>query len=221
MFLLVFAFTFSTGVSAKSSKEEKLNSCESIEKLGVVSYQNQNGITKKVIKIKDVEKFSKLYGMNVSPTDEVTIVVPVTSPGLNSQKINANELTILGTLYAKITRESEACGSKVLRKSTYQPPSGKMTISTTVNASYSANVTVNAQIITAGVGFNVTEGYIVANEQPITVPTGKTGTITAYPYYRVVDFNIMESKSWPFEDSVYGSGTAWEPIGVCFITKIQ
>ncbi|MFF0826706.1 hypothetical protein ACFYU8_02025 [Brevibacillus sp. NPDC003359] len=209
------------GVSAKSVDNNKVNYCEDLEKLGEVSYQKFNGITKKVIKIKDAKEFGEVHGMKVMPTSEVTLVVPMvkSTPKLIDQ--TGPDVSILAAQYVKVKRESEACGTKKIRSSSYAPPGGKMIISQTVSASYSANVTVSAEAVSAGVGFSVTKGYNVSDEQPITVPPGKSGIITAYPWYQTYEFDVMERRPWPLEDEVVGSGTAYLPIGVCFVPDVK
>ncbi|WP_340673342.1 hypothetical protein [Brevibacillus agri] len=225
MFILVFVLTLSTGLStgvfAKSADNNEVNYCDDLEKLGDVSYQNFDGITKKVIKIKDTKKFAEINGMNIKSTGEFTLVVPLVKSTPKLIDRAGPDVSTLAAQYVKLKRESEACGTKKIRSSSYGPPGGKMIISETVNASYSANVSVSAEAVSAGVGFNVTKGYTVSDEQTISVPAGKTGTITAYPWYQTYEFDVMERRPWPFEDAVVGSGTAYLPIGVCFVPKIS
>ncbi|QDS34410.1 hypothetical protein [Brevibacillus brevis] len=225
MFILVFVLTLSTGlltgVFAKSADNNKVNYCDDLEKLGDVSYQNFDGVTKKVINIKDTKKFGEINGMNVKPTGEITLVVPMVKSTPKLIDRTGPDVSILAAQYVKVKRESEACGTKKIRSSSYAPPGGKMIISESVNASYNANVSVSAAAVSAGVGFSVTKGYNVSDEQPITVPPGKSGIITAYPWYQTYEFDVMERRPWPLEDEVVGSGTAYLPIGVCFVPKIN
>lgn len=93
-----------------------------------------------------------------------------------------------------------------------------MTISQGLSATFSSSVSVNASVVTAGVGFDVAETFNVSDSQNISVPKGKRGEIIAHPIYLVKEFEVW-SKGW-FSDSLLGSGTAYKPIGVCFATYI-
>lgn len=128
--------------------------------------------------------------------------------------LGKDEVKALGSVYIKVKSSTNACSSESFRESFYEPPGGEMIVEESFSATYSSDVKVDAEIISAGVGFSVTKSYKVSDKQKVSVPYGQTGVIRAYHYYRMVKFDVMES-GW-FSDSKIGEGYALQPIGVCF-----
>ena len=92
-------------------------------------------------------------------------------------------------------------------------------ISRTVRNSFSATVSVSAEVVTAGVGFNVEASETVAYKSSTTVPNGACWTIRAYNVFFEYGFEIWQE---PFigADRKIGTGTARNFQGIEFrLTK--
>jgi hypothetical protein len=92
-------------------------------------------------------------------------------------------------------------------------------ISRTVRNSFSATVSVSAEVVTAGVGFNVERSETVAYKSSTTVPNGACWTIRAYNVFYEYGFEIWQE---PFigSDKKIGTGTARNFQGIEFrLTK--
>jgi hypothetical protein len=92
-------------------------------------------------------------------------------------------------------------------------------ISRTVRNSFSATVSVSAEVVTAGVGFNVERSETVAYKSSTTVPNGACWTIRAYNVFYEYGFEIWQE---PFigADRKIGTGTARNFQGIEFrLTK--
>lgn len=102
----------------------------------------------------------------------------------------------------------EGCGTDVIGSSYYQGPSiAKMTISEGVSAQVSSSVSVDNQVVSAGVGFSVTSSFTVADEYTVDVPAGKNYNIKAYPILLLRNFEVWNDPfiGW---DTLQGSGYA-------------
>ncbi|WP_240371890.1 DUF6426 family protein [Anoxybacteroides rupiense] len=118
--------------------------------------------------------------------------------------------------YLKNMSSGEACGTKIIRQSTFAgPATATLSVKEGVNASWSSNTNVSAEVVSTGLGFNVTKSYEVSDTYQIKVPSGKTYTIVARPYYQTYNFDVWYD---PIIGSDYkaGYGNAFKPIGVCF-----
>lgn len=92
-------------------------------------------------------------------------------------------------------------------------------ISRTVRNSFSATVSVSAEVVTAGVGFNVERSETVAYKSSTTVPNGACWTIRAYNVFYEYGFEIWHE---PFigSDKKIGTGAARNFRGIEFrLTK--
>jgi hypothetical protein len=104
----------------------------------------------------------------------------------------------------------EACGTEVISKTSGH---GKTTLVLSVNkeraVKLSGEVGLSKGMISASVGFDVTDTYRVTNETRYEVPAHKFGTVEAYPlyhHYRVKIFGPRGSQAVE----------VYKPIGVCF-----
>lgn len=88
-------------------------------------------------------------------------------------------------------------------------------ISRTVRNSFSATVSVSAEIVTTGVGFNVERSETVAYKSSTVVPNGACWTIRAYNVFYEYGFEIWQE---PFigADKKIGTGTARDFQGIEF-----
>ncbi|HEX2470569.1 MAG TPA: hypothetical protein VHK05_08265 [Candidatus Limnocylindrales bacterium] len=88
-------------------------------------------------------------------------------------------------------------------------------ISRTVRNSFSATVSVSAEVVTAGIGFNVEWAETVAYKSSTSVPSGACWTIRAYNVFYEYGFEIWQE---PFigSDKKIGTGTARNFQGIEF-----
>ena len=88
-------------------------------------------------------------------------------------------------------------------------------ISRTVRNSFSATVSVSAEVVTAGVGFNVERSETVAYKSSTSVPNGACWTIRAYNVFFEYGFEIWQE---PFigADRKIGTGSARDFQGIEF-----
>jgi hypothetical protein len=88
-------------------------------------------------------------------------------------------------------------------------------ISRTVRNSFTATVSVSAEVVTAGVGFNVEQSETVSYKSSTSVPNGACWTIRAYNVFFEYGFEIWQE---PFigSDKKIGTGTARDFQGIEF-----
>ncbi|MCL8013801.1 hypothetical protein [Streptomyces sp. AS02] len=116
-----------------------------------------------------------------------------------------------GMTLKNINGPNEVCGTTKLQKTS---GAGKttlvMTVSKSVSAELSSEVSVDAQVVSGKLGFKVTGTFGVEDQTRYEVPKGKFGYIEAYPLYDMYTFNVYSgSKN-------LGSSWAMKPVGVCF-----
>ncbi|MFJ3310061.1 hypothetical protein ACIPSA_45090 [Streptomyces sp. NPDC086549] len=118
--------------------------------------------------------------------------------------------------WAKVTGATyrgEQCGTNVIQKTSGH---GKTTLTMSVQKSvatkWSATASISAGAVSAGMGWDVTKTYTVTDQTAFSVPSGKFGTIEAYPLYDVYSFNETSK----VDGGKLGTGRALKPVGVCF-----
>lgn len=103
----------------------------------------------------------------------------------------------------------EICG---LRQIEYTSANGPATLALEVSkgvaTEVSTSVGVDAQVISAGVGFSVTESVTVTDKIEIEVAEGEFGEIYAFPMFESISFEIVGDEQ--------GIGHVLRPVGVCF-----
>ncbi|RPF35146.1 hypothetical protein [Streptomyces sp. TLI_185] len=106
---------------------------------------------------------------------------------------------------------NEVCGTTKLQKTS---GAGKttlvMTVSKSVSAELSSEVSVDAEVVSGKLGFKVTGTTTVEDQTRYEVPKGKYGYIEAYPLYDMYTFNVY------YEGKNKGASWAMRPVGVCF-----
>ncbi|MDC0773145.1 hypothetical protein [Streptomyces sp. HD] len=140
-----------------------------------------------------------------------TIVKRTTSAASAPAPSDASASTRAGITLKNINGPSEVCGTTKLQKTS---GAGKttlvMTVSKSVSAEMSTEVSVDAQVVSGKLGFKVTGTFGVEDQTRYEVPKGKFGYIEAYPLYDMYNFNVYSgSKN-------LGSSWAMKPVGVCF-----
>jgi hypothetical protein len=99
------------------------------------------------------------------------------------------------------------------------PTTMSIDITRTVKNSFSATVGVNAEVVSAGVGFNVERSESVTYRSSTSVPNGACWTLRAYNVFYEYSFEVWQE---PFigADRKIGSGTARDFQGIEFrLTK--
>ncbi|MFD6475691.1 hypothetical protein ACFWEH_19565 [Streptomyces anulatus] len=105
---------------------------------------------------------------------------------------------------------SESFGTTKIQKA---GGAGKTTlvlaVEESVETEVSAEIKVDVEVVSAGVGFSTIRKYGVSDQSRYEVPKGKYGTIEAYPLCGNYPIKIHKNgrKS--------GSGTVLKPVGVC------
>ncbi|MFI7408617.1 hypothetical protein ACIBU0_08125 [Streptomyces sp. NPDC049627] len=110
-----------------------------------------------------------------------------------------------------INGPNEVCGTTKLQKTS---GAGKttlvLTVSKSVSAELSSEVAVDAEVVSAKLGFKVTGTTTVEDQTRYEVPKGKFGYIEAYPLYDMYNFNVY------YGGHNKGASWAMRPVGVCF-----
>ncbi|MBT9260377.1 MAG: hypothetical protein KM310_11620 [Clostridiales bacterium] len=149
------------------------------------------------------------------PTDQSTSEMVSDGDSLPSP-VGDSDPSVFGYYYVTVTGSDQFIGTEVLRRSSYEGPADvNITVSETMKASWSATVGISADIVSAGVGFDV-EGYYTVTESYSThVPSGYIVTITVYPKYHRVFFDVWYK---PVIGDAYkvGSGSAKKLSGYHF-----
>ena len=108
-----------------------------------------------------------------------------------------------------VVSNGEICGLKQLDYTSANGPAKlALEVSKGVATEVSTSVDVNVEIISAGVGFKVTETVTVTNKIEIELKEGEFGEIYAFPMFESISFEILGSER--------GVGHVLRPVGVCF-----
>lgn len=232
---LLFVTSAASAKTTDLTSSPKLMNCFDVA--GNVTYKTApDGSITKIIEVQNVSEFSEQTNLRLDPDSKVTIYIPDSSdndqPNYSSNNSNENsEQNYLSTnpnvapfvelakYIANVSDPYEACGSKSIRDSDYDPPGGKMVIKQGIQATHSTTVSIDAKIVSTALKYDVTASYAVEEEQNIKVPDKKRGRIIAYPKYDVNTFEIWEAGL--IYNKKIGDGTAFYPKGVCFVTIIN
>lgn len=146
--------------------------------------------------VKDIKVFIQI---NDSETQELTEQLPdsmETHSTLTVVPYQWYTSTDWGTLLHEVTGSSGTLTNSITRS---------------IGASWSADVSVSASVVSAGVGYSVTSSYSVTGS--CTRDTeGRYTIIQAYPTYNVTYFDVKNSSN-----TIIGGGYSIKPRGVAFI----
>lgn len=136
-------------------------------------------------------------------------------PATGSSSIGTQALCVWDCIYVKNRRFLRTLKPFVTMVQGNGPTTIAIDITRTVKNSFSASVSVSAEIVTAGVGFNVERSETVAYRSSTTVPNGACWTIRAYNVFFEYAFEVWQE---PFigSDRKIGTGTARDFRGVEF-----
>ena len=105
--------------------------------------------------------------------------------------------------------EGQSCGLDVIQTTSgLGPTTLALTVNKSVAIQVSASVEVKAAVISAGIGFSVTDQTSVTSSRTDNVPAGKFEQLDAMTLYQNYSFDIAGGKT--------GSGLVRKPVGVCF-----
>lgn len=136
-------------------------------------------------------------------------------PATGTSTVGTQALCVWDCIYVKNRRFLRTVKPFVTMVQGNGPTTIAIDITRTVKNSFSANVSVSAEIVTAGVGFNVERSETVAYRSSTTVPSGACWTIRAYNVFFEYGFEVWQE---PFigSDRKIGTGTARDFQGVEF-----
>lgn len=140
-------------------------------------------------------------------------------PATGSSSAGTQALCVWDCIYVKNRRYLRTLKPFVTMVQGNGPTTIAIDITRTVKNSFSANVSVSAEVVTAGVGFNVERSESVAYRSSTTVPNGACWTIRAYNVFFEYSFEVWQE---PFigSDRKIGTGTARNFQGIEFrLTK--
>ncbi len=140
-------------------------------------------------------------------------------PATGSSSAGTQALCVWDCIYVKNRRYLRTLKPFVTMVQGNGPTTIAIDITRTVKNSFSANVSVSAEVVTAGVGFNVERSESVAYRSSTTVPNGACWTIRAYNVFFEYSFEVWQE---PFigSDRKIGTGTARDFQGIEFrLTK--
>lgn len=116
----------------------------------------------------------------------------------------------------EITLHNPSKKGNLIRSSDYSYPGGTMTVSESLQITYSTEIGLDAEVVSSKIGFTVGVNTTVSDTQNIIVPReGQTRTCNAYVKLDYYEFNIIGDDVW-FDDNL-GTGVVSRPVGVIFV----
>lgn len=116
----------------------------------------------------------------------------------------------------EITLHNPSKKGNLIRSSDYSYPGGTMTVSESLQITYSTEIGLDAEVVSSKIGFTVEVNTTVSDTQNIIVPReGQTRTCNAYVKLDYYEFNIIGDDVW-FDDNL-GTGVVSRPVGVIFV----
>lgn len=116
----------------------------------------------------------------------------------------------------EITLHNPSKKGNLIRSSDYSYPGGTMTVSESLQITYSTEIGLDAEVVSSKIGFTVGVNTTVSDTQNIIVAReGQTRTCNAYVKLDYYEFNIIGDDIW-FDDDL-GTGVVSRPVGVIFV----
>jgi hypothetical protein len=162
-------------------------------------------------------------GRGVGPRHEIVTFISraellaqgLITPSTGTESAQTQALCVWDCVYVKNRRYIRTVKPFVTMVQGNGPTTISIDITRTVKNSFSSTVSVSAEIVSAGIGFNVERSETVAYRSSTTVPNGACWTIRAYNVFFEYGFEIWQE---PFIGSDFriGSGTARDFQGIEF-----
>lgn len=193
------------------------------DKMYMDSAPNEIVITDPIV----IRKLAKEQGFpNVKDIKKLTYKFSkVKQNELNDDELNDNETNLLSKLTTARTFISDVVdqgtGYKLVDhfdENRYEGPiKGTYKYSRTDTSSYNATVSLNAEIVSAGVGFTIGRNYTKSDSVTVNVPAGRKVILKIWTNYQKKSFTIYTEYSssiglWYPE----GTGNAYKPVGLIF-----
>ncbi|MGP1599445.1 hypothetical protein [Peptoanaerobacter stomatis] len=193
------------------------------DKMFMDSAPNEIVITDPIV----IRKLAKEQGFpNVKDIKKLTYKFSkVKQNELNDNEPNDNETNLLSKLTTARTFISDVVdqgtGYKLVDhfdENRYEGPiKGTYTYSRTDTSSYNATVSLNADIVSAGVGFTIGRNYTKSDSVTVNVPAGKKVILKIWTNYQKKSFTIYTE----YSSSIglwypKGTGNAYKPVGLIF-----
>ena len=147
------------------------------------------------------------------------VAAPADAPAATSNGPTPQALCLFDCLYVKNRRYLRTVKTSVTMVQGNGPTTIGIDLTRTVKNSFSSSVNVSAEVVSAGVGFNVERSESVTYRSSTTVPNGACWTLRAYNVFYEYGFEVWQE---PFigSDSKIGSGSARDFQGIEFrLTK--
>lgn len=169
-----------------------------------------NNATASITDKNEIAQLAAEMGLEENPEDIVEIIITdCNSPELTADPIGPEEYIF------ELLEHNSAKRGELIRSSDYKYPEGTMTVSETLEITFTAESEISAEVISAKVGFTVGRNTTVSDSQKIEVPYGQTRTCNAYvklDYYR---YHVTGDDVWLDDD--LGEVTVSKPVGVIFV----
>lgn len=147
------------------------------------------------------------------------LLTPVAQAAARSTGVTPQALCLFDCLYVKNRRYLRTVKPFVTMVQGNGPTTIGIDLTRTVKNSFSASVNVSAEVVSAGVGFNVERTESVTYRSSTSVPNGACWTLRAYNVFYEYGFEVWQE---PFigSDKKIGSGSARDFQGIEFrLTK--
>lgn len=147
------------------------------------------------------------------------LLTPAPPAATRSTGVTPQALCLFDCLYLKNRRYLRTVKPFVTMVQGNGPTTIGIDLTRTVKNSFSASVNVSAEVVSAGVGFNVERTESVTYRSSTSVPNGACWTLRAYNVFYEYGFEVWEE---PFigADKKIGSGSARDFQGIEFrLTK--
>lgn len=166
----------------------------------------------------EIEKFAADHDLLENPDDIVEIIVSDVECPVNGDTnvpAPANDVFSDEEYIFELTNHNPSKRGMLLRSSDFSYPGGQMTVSETVEITYSSTAGISAEFISAEVGFSVSKSVSVSDTQNVEVPYGQKRTCNAYVKLDHYEYKVTGDDVF-FDDDL-GTVTVDRPVGVIFV----
>lgn len=148
------------------------------------------------------------------------LITPAPRASRGARTAAAQAICLWDCIYVKNKRLLRTIKPFVTMVQGNGPSTIAIDITRTVRNSFTATVSVSAEIVSAGVGFNVEQSESVAYRSSTSVPNGACWTLRAYNVFAEYGFEVWQKPPLFGSDVKIGTGSARDFLGVEFrLTK--